>query len=81
MLAREAILAYAHFLSIFALASVIAAEVTTVAYIRWGRAHAGDGPLELSVPEFGRIRGLLWLEVGLFIFIPLCATFMARGFH
>jgi putative membrane protein len=150
MLAREAILAYAHFLSIFALASVIAAEVIlfrqvmaseifrrlrtidtwygilagvvvitglcrlwfgikgpqyyqynpifwtkmalfvavglisivpTVAYIRWGRAHAGDGPLELSVPEFGRIRGLLWLEVGLFIFIPLCATFMARGFH
>src|SRR5476651_979737 len=140
MLAREAILAYAHFISIFALAAVIAAEVIlfrqvmareifrrlrtidrwygilagvvvltglcrlwfglkgveyyhgnpifwtkmalfvavglisivpTVAYIRWGKTLAADGPLELSTAEFGRIRSLLWLQVELFIFIPL----------
>ena len=41
----------------------------------------GDGPLELSAAEFGRTRALLWLQVALFIFIPLCAAFMARGFH
>ena len=150
MLAREALLAYAHFISIFALAAVIAAEVIlfrrvmpgeifrrlrtidrwygilagvvvltglcrlwfglkgpeyyhanpifwtkmalfvavglisivpTVAYIRWGKTHTGAGPLELSPNEFGRIRSLLWLQTGRFIFIPLCATFMARGFH
>jgi putative membrane protein len=53
----------------------------TVAYIRWGRTLTGDGPIQLDAAQFGRARALLWVQVVLFLFIPLCATFMARGFH
>ncbi len=33
----------------------------------------------LNDAELARLRSLLWLQVGLFTLIPLCATFMARG--
>jgi putative membrane protein len=51
----------------------------TIAYVRWNARRSADGSVVLEDAEFGRIRNLLWLQVGLFLFIPLCATFMARG--
>jgi putative membrane protein len=148
MLSRDALLAYAHFLAIFALASVLTGELyllrrtlpadlfarlrsidrwygiiaglvvitgllrltlglkgrdfylhnpvfwtkmalfvavglisiaPTLAYLRWEKRAAPDGSLTLDDAEFGRTRALLLLQVGLFLFIPLCAALMARG--
>jgi putative membrane protein len=53
--------------------------VPTVAYLRWNRNAEDDGSIVLPQREFSRIRTFLWLQIGIFIFIPLCATFMARG--
>jgi putative membrane protein len=53
--------------------------VPTVAYVRWNVRDSTDGSVVLDDAEFARLRGLLWLQVGLFLFIPLCASFMARG--
>lgn len=51
----------------------------TIAYVKSGdRIGTGD-PITFGDAEFGRIRTLLWAQVAVFIFIPLCATFMARG--
>jgi len=50
----------------------------TIAFIRWGR-EGPNGSVVVQPAEIGRVRGLLWLQVGLFALIPLCATFMARG--
>jgi putative membrane protein len=146
MLARDALLAYAHFICIFALASLLVGElvslrktlppdvvrrlqaidrwygivaglvilsglarvffglkgpafyahnpvfwtkmglfvavalisiVPTVAFARW--KTPADSPVVVADPDFARLRALLWLQVVLFAFIPLCATFMARG--
>lgn len=148
MLTRDALLAYAHFMCIFALASLLTAELVilrkmlpadllrrlrlvdrwygivaglviasglgrlffglkgaafyaqnpvfwtkmglfvvvallsippTIAYIRWSSREAADGSVELDDREYARIRGLVLLQVGIFVFIPLCAVFMARG--
>ncbi|HEY0381835.1 MAG TPA: DUF2214 family protein [Candidatus Elarobacter sp.] len=51
----------------------------TIAYVRWNARRSADGSIVLGDGEFTRIRRLLWLQVVLFLFIPLCATFMARG--
>lgn len=51
----------------------------TVAYIRWSARETADGTIALQDPEYGRIRGFLWAEVGVFVFIPLCAALMANG--
>ena len=51
----------------------------TVAYVRWNARRENDGSMVLDDAEFGRLRALLWLQVVLFAFIPLCASFMARG--
>jgi len=53
--------------------------VPTVAYVRWSVRDSTDGSVVLDDAEFARLRGLLWLQVGLFLLIPLCASFMARG--
>ncbi|HWT04425.1 MAG TPA: DUF2214 family protein [Xanthomonadales bacterium] len=53
--------------------------VPTVAYVRWNARRQADGSIVLDDTEFTRLRRFLWLQVGLFLFIPLCATFMARG--
>jgi putative membrane protein len=148
MLVRDALLAYAHFLCIFALASLLTAELVilrktlpgdlfrrlqlvdrwygvtaglviasgllrlnlglkgadfyvhnpvfwtkmglfltvglisiapTVAYLHWGRRLEADGSIALGDAEYARVRGLVLLQVGVFLFIPLCAAFMARG--
>ena len=51
----------------------------TVAYVRWNGRRLTDGSVVLEGAELARLRSLLWLQVGLFALIPLCATFMARG--
>lgn len=51
----------------------------TVAYLKWNARTASDGSIALDDAEFGRVRGFLWAQVAVFVFIPLCATFMARG--
>ena len=148
MLTRDALLAYAHFLCIFALASLLVGELVlvrktlpadlfrrlqgidrwygivaglvilsglarlflgvkgaafythnpvfwtkmalfvavallsippTIAYLRWNARRSADGSIVLADAEFTRLRRFLWLQVGLFAFIPLCAAFMARG--
>ena len=148
MLTRDALLAYAHFMCIFALASLLVAElvilrknlpadlagrlqgidrwygivaglviasglgrlflgpkgpafytqnpvfwtkmglfvvvallsiVPTIAFIRWNARKATDGSIVLEDSELGRLRGLLWAQIAVFVFIPLCAVFMARG--
>ena len=51
----------------------------TIAYVRWNARLLTDGSMVLDDAEFMRLRRLLWLQVVLFLFIPLCASFMARG--
>jgi len=51
----------------------------TVAYFKWGARAGPDGSIALETREFERIRGFLWAQVAVFVFIPLCATLMARG--
>jgi putative membrane protein len=51
----------------------------TVAFLRWGARQGADGAIVLDDAEYGRLRMLLWLQIGLFALIPLCAAFMARG--
>lgn len=53
----------------------------TLAYIRWTKQIAADGSLALDPPAYNPIRMLVRLQLLLFVFIPLCAVFMARGFH
>jgi putative membrane protein len=53
--------------------------VPTVAFLRWNRRRAADGSIALEDVEFSKLRRLLWLEIGIFIFIPLCAALMANG--
>jgi len=45
----------------------------------WNGRLAADGSIALGDAEYARIRGLVLLQVGVFLFIPLCAAFMARG--
>jgi putative membrane protein len=51
----------------------------TVAYLRWNSRKPVDGAVTLDDSEFGRIRGLLWAQVVVLAFIPLCAALMANG--
>lgn len=51
----------------------------TVAYIRWSRRATADGSIVLEAPELRQLRGFLWAQVIVFLFIPLCAALMARG--
>lgn len=53
--------------------------VPTVAYLRWNQRLSADGSIALEDNEYGRLRGLLWLQIGLLAFLPLCAALMADG--
>jgi putative membrane protein len=53
--------------------------VPTVVYLRWNQRLAPDGSIVLEDAEYGRLRALLWIQVGLLVFIPLCAALMANG--
>jgi putative membrane protein len=60
---------------IIALISII----PTIAYLRWNQHLAADGSVTLDDDEYGRLRGILWLQIGLFALLPLCAALMANG--
>ena len=51
----------------------------TVLYIRWRSRPAVDGSIVLEPGEYSQVRMFLWLQVAVFVFIPLCATLMTRG--
>jgi putative membrane protein len=51
----------------------------TIAYVRWSARRSADGSIVLGDAELTRLRRFLWLQVGVFALIPLCAAFMARG--
>lgn len=53
--------------------------VPTVSFLRWNKRRAADGSIVLEDNEYRRLRGLLWIEIGLLVFIPLCAALMANG--
>ena len=53
--------------------------VPTVAYLRWNQRRTADGSIVLEDGEYRRLRALLWAQIGLFVFIPLCAALMANG--
>jgi putative membrane protein len=53
----------------------------TIHYLRIGTAAQPDGTIQVERGAYVRTRTLLNLQVGLLLFIPLCAALMARGFH
>ena len=51
----------------------------TMAYLRWNQRLGADGSIVLEDGEYWRLRTLLWIQIGLFVFLPLCAALMANG--
>lgn len=51
----------------------------TIAFVRWNQRLATDGSIALEDGEYRRLRALLWTEIALFVFLPLCASLMANG--
>jgi putative membrane protein len=51
----------------------------TVAYLRWNQRRAADGSILLEDGEYRRLRSLVWVQIVLLVFIPLCAALMANG--
>ncbi len=51
----------------------------TMAYLRWDQRLGADGSIVLDDGEYRRLRTILWIQVGLFVFLPLCAALMANG--
>jgi len=52
----------------------------TITFIRW-QNRVANGVIALEASEYGRMMTFLRLEIALFVLIPLCAVFMARGFR
>jgi putative membrane protein len=61
------------------LAIALLSIVPTVEYLRWNQREAADGSITLEDGEYRRLHGLLWIQVGLLVLIPLCAALMANG--
>lgn len=53
--------------------------IPTVAYLRWDKRLAADGSIVLEDGEYRRLRGFVWVQIALLVFIPLCAALMANG--
>jgi putative membrane protein len=51
----------------------------TMAYLRWDQRLGADGSIVLDDGEYRRLRSILWIQIGLFVFLPLCAALMANG--
>lgn len=51
----------------------------TVAFVRWNARLGTGGSISLEGKEYRTLRTVLYAELALLFFIPLCATFMARG--
>ena len=66
-------------ISAFAIVGLLSI-LPTLAYLRWRRAARLDARFIPAEAEIKRIRRILWLEVLVFAFIPLCAAAMARGY-
>ena len=65
-------------MALFACVAIVSI-VPTVAFLRWRRRQGMNGSLVLDDGEYTRLRALLWAEIGVFVFIPLCAALMANG--
>lgn len=65
-------------MALFAIIALISI-VPTVALLRWNQRLAADGSIVLEDSEYGRLRNLLWLEIGLLALLPLCGALMANG--
>lgn len=52
----------------------------TIALLGWKRALATDSAALPDAPAIRAVRGFLWAEVVLFVFIPAFAAAMARGY-
>ena len=53
--------------------------VPTRAFLGWNRLQTADGSILVDDSEYRRLRTLLWVQIGLFVFLPLCAALMANG--
>ncbi len=53
--------------------------IPTRAYIGWRKAYAADQSFNPPADEVRRMRGFLFIEVGLVALVPLFAAAMARG--
>lgn len=53
--------------------------VPTVTFLRWNQRRAADGSIVLADVEYRRLQTVIWTEIGLFVFLPLCAALMANG--
>ena len=53
----------------------------TVHYLRVQRTASPDGSVMVAGNAFGLMRGLLAAEAIVLVFIPLCATLLAHGYH
>jgi putative membrane protein len=65
-------------MAIFA-AIALLSIVPTVTFLRWDGRRTADGSVALDSNEYGRLRSLLWIQIALFILLPLCAALMANG--
>lgn len=54
--------------------------IPTRAYIGWRKAYAADQSFNPPDDEVRRMRGFLFVEVGLVALVPLFAAAMARGY-
>jgi len=66
-------------MGLFAIVGAISA-LPTLRYIVWSRAARADASFLPAPSELIGVRRALWLEAALFVFIPLCAAGMARGY-
>ena len=52
----------------------------TIVFLSWRKEIKQDRLPELSLKQFSIISRIIIAEIVLFLFIPFCATLMARGF-
>ena len=54
--------------------------IPTIAFIKWHRAYKADSGFKPPALEIGRLRRLLYVELGLVALVPIFAAAMARGY-
>ena len=54
--------------------------IPTRGYIGWRKAYAADQNFNPPADEIRRLRGFLFIEVGLVALVPIFAAAMARGY-
>jgi len=65
-------------MGLFALIALISI-VPTVHFLRL--KPDASGAVAIPAATYQSIRALLWIEAVLFVCLPLCASFLARGYH